>query len=182
MTLAPSDPHLWGVQGHGLADRTYRAESVYRDMKERLAEAMLDRVEQAYPGARAHLRWSEAATPATQTRYTRATNGTAFGLEPTLTQFGPRRPGATTPVTGLFLAGTSTRWGPGTTGSMISGMYAAGAVLGRDLIAEVRSGRVFASDLAPQSTAWDALRASRDDAAADPDEDADPISSTRARG
>ena len=176
MTLSPHSRALWGVAALNFQDRRYRGESVYRDIKARLTDAMLDRVETAYPGARAAVRWSEAATPATQMRYTRSTQGTTFGLEPSLTQFGPMRPGTKTPIKGLLLAGTSTRWGPGTTGSMISGMQAAAAALGRDLVREVRDGAVFAdtSLLPVHGPEWDPIRVARQSDVELVD-DADPI-------
>lgn len=163
MTLVPHDGRFWGVDAHDLAQHSYRSESTYQDMKERLTDAMLDRVERAFPGARANVSWAEAGTPATQVRYTRTTNGTSFGLEPSITQFGPARPGSLTPIRGLLLAGTSTRWGPGTTGAAISGMRAAGAAVCRDLIAEVRDGRCYAdaSLLPPHGPDWDPLRVAR---------------------
>jgi hypothetical protein len=128
-------------------------------MKERLTDVMLDRVERAFPGARAQVQWSEAATPATQTRYARNTGGAPFGLAVSPTQYGPTRPGSDTAILGLFLAGTSTRWGPGTTGAMLSGVHAAGAVLGRDLNTEIQNSAVFgdASRLEPLGPDWDPL-------------------------
>ena len=43
------------------------------------------------------------ATPATQARYTGATNGAAYGIEPNILQFGPLRPKAKTEIKGLFI-------------------------------------------------------------------------------
>lgn len=185
MTLVPRDPAFWGTQGYSAGDGGYRRERVYHEMKERLTESMLDRVEAVHPGARAKVLWSEAATPATQERYTRTTGGNAFGLEVTHDQSPPFRPGSTTAIPGLFVAGTSTAWGPGTTGAMMSGVHAAGAVLGRDLFAEVQAGAVFGdtSSLAPEPANWDPLAAARRPELpkrgrkenATYDEDADPI-------
>ncbi|MFI6041753.1 phytoene desaturase family protein [Nocardia sp. NPDC051321] len=143
-TLAPWNPALWGLSANEVATHSYRSNSTYRDIKEIIAAGLLDRVDQAFPGAAAKVQWSELATPATQERYTRTTNGTSYGLEPRITQLGPLRPGARTPIRGLFLAGTSTVSGPATEGAMLSGVQAASAILDRDLFAEVRAGAVLA--------------------------------------
>ncbi|HBC19037.1 MAG TPA: hypothetical protein DC022_09870 [Alcanivorax sp.] len=42
------------------------------------------------------------------------------------------------------MAGASTTWGPGTAGAMLSGLYAASAITGRNLQEEIRSGKVLA--------------------------------------
>ncbi|MCQ4118135.1 phytoene desaturase family protein [Rhodococcus tibetensis] len=181
MTMVPRDPALWGIEKYGDFDRGYRREPVYRDLKSRLTDVMLDRIDRAYPGARAQVLWSEAASPATQTRYTRSSGGSSFGLAVRPSQYGPTRPGSRTAIPGLFLAGTSTRWGPGTTGAMLSGVKAAGAILSRDLDAEIHAGAVYgdASRLKPLDDDWDPLAASRrigkNGAATEPEDDADPV-------
>ncbi|MFD6397479.1 phytoene desaturase family protein [Nocardia sp. NPDC060249] len=185
MTMVPPSPELWGVDSTDPDNHDYRQSPVYRHMKERVVDAMLDRVEQVYPGARAKTVWSEAATPATQTRYARNTDGAAFGLAVTPTQYGPTRPGSRTAIDGLFLAGTSTRWGTGTTGAMLSGVHAAGAVLDRDLVGEITAGAVFgdARALAPFDPDWDALAHARPNSDRTPhvdtDDDVDPITPRR---
>lgn len=182
MTMVASDPGLWGVDGSDPDSHDYRKSPVYREVKERVTDSLLDRVEAVYPGARAKTVWSEAATPATQTRYARNTGGAAFGLAVTPTQYGPTRPGSRTAIKGLFLAGTSTRWGTGSPGSMLSGVHAAGAVLGRDLAAEIRAGAVYGDPgrLPKNSQYWDALgfvRRARKDGGVTytDDDDEDPV-------
>ncbi len=107
--------------------------------------------------------WREASTPLTQERFTRSTGGACYGLELATDQIGLRRPGARTEVSGLFLTGASTVWGPGVSGAVTGGVGTAGAVLGRDLMAEARAGRVFAerARLAATAPDWDPLAASR---------------------
>ncbi|WP_072804559.1 phytoene desaturase family protein [Rhodococcoides yunnanense] len=142
LSIAPPEPSVWGLDQASVDNGSYRENPVYREVKEILTEGMLDRVEQAIPGARASVAWSESSTPATQERYTGTNPG--IGLEPRVSQWGIFRPGVRTAIPGLFLAGTSTTWGPGVSGAMLSGMHAAGAILGRDLDAEVRGGAVLA--------------------------------------
>ncbi|MGY0497427.1 phytoene desaturase family protein [Nocardia sp. FBN12] len=143
-TIVPSSPKLWGYDGLDARTTEYRKDPEYLAMKELVIEGMLDRLDQVYPGASSRVKLTELGTPATQTRFTATTGGASFGLEPNPLQFGPLRPGVRTPVNGLFTVGTSTRWGPGTEGSMMSGVQAASAITGRDLIAEIRSGVVLA--------------------------------------
>ncbi|WP_280480065.1 phytoene desaturase family protein [Nocardia cyriacigeorgica] len=143
-TIVPTSPRLWGYDGYDARTTEYRKDREYLAMKELIIEGMLARLDQVYPGASSRVKLTELGTPATQTRFTATTDGAAFGLEPNPGQFGPLRPGVRTPIDGLFTVGTSTRWGPGTEGSMMSGVHAASAITGRDLIAEIRSGVVLA--------------------------------------
>jgi ferredoxin--NADP+ reductase len=143
-TIVPSSPQLWGFADHDVDSGAYRTDPVYPDMKQVVTDGMLARLEQVYPGASTRVKIAELGTPASQTRFTATSGGASFGLEPSPHQFGPFRPRARTPIPGLFTVGTSTAWGPGTEGSMISGLHAAGAVLSRYLVAEVRAGAVIA--------------------------------------
>jgi all-trans-retinol 13,14-reductase len=67
----------------------------------------------------------ESATPVTHTRYTRAMDGSGYGLACTPEQFLKKRPGTRGPVEGLYLCGASTRAGHGVVGAMRSGYLAA---------------------------------------------------------
>jgi hypothetical protein len=100
MTLIPRDPGFWGIENCDPDGRDYRRAPAYRDMKERLTDVMLDRVERAFPGARAQVQWSEAATPATQTRYARTTGGAPFGLAVNPRSTDPPGPAPTPPSSG----------------------------------------------------------------------------------
>ncbi|TQM32494.1 phytoene desaturase family protein [Nocardia bhagyanarayanae] len=159
-SIVPHRPRLWGVDGYDIDGHEYRNDRTYNNVKAILLEGMAQRMEQAFPGAGSAIRFCELATPATQERYVGNTCGAPFGLDVTPTQIGPLRPGTRTPVEGLYLAGTSTAWGPATEGAMLSGRQAASAILGRDLSAEVRDGAVLADP--SKLTAWpsdfDALR------------------------
>jgi phytoene dehydrogenase-like protein len=143
-TITPYDPRIWGFDGYDVASGDYRRDKAYREIKTIVTDGMLARLEQVYPGASAKVTWSELATPATQERFVGNTGGAPFGLEGTPAQSGPLRPGTRTSLKGLFLVGTSTAWGPGTEGSMISGVHAASAIVGRDLAAEIHAGAVIA--------------------------------------
>lgn len=162
-TITPSHPALWGHDGLDVASGEYRESSAYTEIKKIVVDGMLDRMEQAFPGAASKVVLSELGTPATQTRFVNNTGGAPFGLQTRPTQIGPLRPTSTTPISGLYLAGTSTTWGPGTVGAMYSGVQAAAAVTGRDLMSDIRSGVVVADAAAipPWPDDFDPLDATR---------------------
>ncbi|RDI66155.1 phytoene desaturase family protein [Nocardia pseudobrasiliensis] len=142
LSIVPPVGPVWGIEPEELADGSYSRSGRYQELKEILIEGMLDRVERVYPGVRPLVRFREAATAATHYRYTGTQSAAGLQLRPS--QFGMFRPRSATPIRGLFLAGASTAWGPGTLGAMLSGMHAAGAILGRDLDAEIQAGLVLA--------------------------------------
>ncbi|MEH3157363.1 MAG: NAD(P)/FAD-dependent oxidoreductase [Gordonia paraffinivorans] len=162
-TITPSNPAMWGHAGYDIETGEYRESPEYAEIKKIVIDGMFDRMEQAFPGSSSRVVLSELGTPATQTRFVNNTRGAAFGLQTRATQIGPLRPTSATPIPGLFTVGTSTAWGPGTVGAMYSGVRAAGAIVGRDLAAEIRSGAVI-GDVASLPT-WpddfDALSATR---------------------
>lgn len=162
-TITPSLPALWGHDGFDVASGEYRESAAYTEIKKIVLDGMLERMEQAFPGAASHVVLSELGTPATQTRFVNNTGGAPFGLQTRATQIGPLRPTSRAPIDGLYLAGTSTAWGPGTVGAMYSGVLAAAAVTGRDLVSEIRAGAVVAdaAALRPWPDDFDPLDATR---------------------
>lgn len=162
-TITPFDPRLWGFDGYDLTTGDYRASSTYQQVKTIVLDGMAERMEQAFPGSSAHIKLAELGSPATQTRFVGNSGGAPFGLKVSIDQFASLRPGSSTSIGGLFLAGTSTRWGPGTVGAMLSGVHAAAAVTERDLVTEINSGAVIADPAA--LSVWS--------------DDFDPLSTTR---
>jgi phytoene desaturase len=130
MTLAPAQPEFWGVTRTQVEDGTYEASEGYAFRKAEVTRRVLDQAERILPDLRRHIVHQEASTPPTHTRYTRSSGGTSYGIAATPAQFLGRRPGATTAIVGLYLAGASTRSGHGIAGAMLSGVYAADRVLG----------------------------------------------------
>lgn len=163
-TITPADPRLWGFSGYDVASGEYRDDRTYNDVKKIVLDGMLDRMEQAFPGSSSKVELAELGTPATQTRFVNNTGGAPFGLQLRLSQIGPLRPSDETPIGGLYTVGTSTAWGPGTVGSMLSGVHAAGTIVGRDLVDEIRNGGTIADSSALPK--WD--------------DDFDPFTTTRA--
>ncbi|MFB7877881.1 phytoene desaturase family protein [Nocardia sp. NPDC056064] len=165
MTYLPADHDLWGVRAGGpVAGEKYRDNPDYLAVKDAVTEILIDLAAEVIPNLREHLVWQEAGTPITQERYTHSSGGGSYGIEMNLRQLGPFRPGPTTEITGLYLAGASQGWGPGVEGVMLSGVGAAGAVLRRDLFTEIRGGTVLgnADQLPTHGTDWDPLAVATD--------------------
>jgi all-trans-retinol 13,14-reductase len=164
MTIAPAQRSHWRVGNDDApGDRRYSRTPSYRALKRELSERMIDGAAELIPGIREHIVWKEAATPITHERYTLASGGTSYGLEHSPDQWGLHRPRSKTEIGGLFLAGASTFYAHGVLGVMLGGVACAGAVLGRDLHAEIAKGAVFADParLNPGGPDWDPLEACR---------------------
>lgn len=161
MLPLPYNPRLWHIEPG--SESSYRRVPEYQQMKEDLTDILIKRAATVFPGFEDSIVYREASTPLTQERYTRSTEGSAYGIEFNTRQFGPLRPGVRTEIHGLFLVGSSTSWGPGTEAALLSGRWAASAITGRDLQREVSGGARFVnpSDLTPVETGWDALEFSK---------------------
>lgn len=144
MTMIPAEPEFWGLtEWPAEGDTSYGEDPDYLRIKERVTDIMIQRLVDAIPEAEGHVVWREAATPFTQYRYTGSSDGTPYGLEMSINQFGPFRPGVGTEIDGLFLCGASYSWGSTIAGAMLSGLHAAGEILGRDLYADAEAGLVL---------------------------------------
>ncbi len=131
MTVPPRDAAFWGVSDDEVRDGSYQRSEGYCAAKHRLMTQLIAEAEKVIPGLSSHIVYREAATPMTHTRYVGSTGGTSYGISAIPSQFLDKRPGVRTPIRGLLLAGASTRAGHGIAGAMMSGVHAAGAVLGR---------------------------------------------------
>jgi phytoene dehydrogenase-like protein len=97
---------------------------------------MLDLTERLIPGLRKDVTYLEVSTPLSHARFTSATLGTPCGLAYSPQQF-PLRPGAGSPIAGLYLCGQCVRPIHGVYGGVVSGMVAASKVIGKDLLREL---------------------------------------------
>lgn len=129
MTLVPGKASDWGVTDADGVHGDYRKSAGYLETKARLEEQMIDRADALLPGVRERLCFQESATPMSQVRYTRASDGTGYGLAATPQQFLRNRPGYRGPFEGLYFCGASTRAGHGVVGAMKSGEAAASRIL-----------------------------------------------------
>jgi len=162
MTWTTPASEAWGVRAedeHG----KYSKQPAYLEAKETITERLIDRAEEKLGPLREHILWKETATPMTQTRYTRSSGGSCYGIEPATDQFGPLRPGHRTEIDGLILGGVSSRAGHGIVAAMSGGFECAAIALDRDLRAELAGGAVFGNPgrLTTHLPGWDSLEASR---------------------
>ncbi|HQR80198.1 MAG TPA: NAD(P)/FAD-dependent oxidoreductase [Actinomycetota bacterium] len=131
MALAPADHRFWGLHGRGpTAGESYRRNPEYVARKQQFHRAMLRSAERAIPGISDAIVYDEEATPITHERFVRSTDGTSYGLAATPSQMLLRRPGAKTPVKGLWLVGADTRSLHGITGTLNGGMTTAATLAG----------------------------------------------------
>lgn len=163
VSWAPKDPAFWGVDVDPTEGAGYGRGERYQQIKEELTQRVLDTAELMIPDLRERMVFCEASTPMTQTRFTLSTDGSCYGIAPLLRNLGPFRPRVTTHIPGLFLAGGSTEHMFGINATIWGGMGTAGAVLGRDLVQEVRDGAVFVDEsrLTPITDDFDPLLASK---------------------
>lgn len=129
MTVLSGKPEHWGLDPRHAQDAAqawdYKHNARYLELKARIEQDMITRVETLFPGSRDAIAFCESASPMSHIRYTRATDGTGYGLAATPEQFFEHRPGYSGPLPGLFLAGANTRAGHGVLGAMLSGQRCA---------------------------------------------------------
>lgn len=129
MSILPGDPELWGCTFEEANNWKYKKSDRYQELKQGVEEDMIRRVNQYFPATKGRVVFTETATPMSHVRFTRASQGTGYGIACTPEQFMAARPGYKGPVEGLFLAGASTRASHGVMGSLQSGQRCAGKVL-----------------------------------------------------
>lgn len=121
----------------------------YQQLKERLANMILDNVERVVPGVRERVVFHSVATPLTNIHYLRAGEGSIYGIEKSLRNLGPLGFPVRTPIRGLYQCGASTLAG-GIHGVSNSGLVAAAAVHGCEpgelLTATAQSLRIYPAD------------------------------------
>ncbi|WP_185995781.1 phytoene desaturase family protein [Nocardioides campestrisoli] len=163
VSWAPKEYEFWNVETGPADGGSYGRDERYLALKEELTQRVLDTAELMIPDIRERLVFCEASTPITQERFTLTTDGNCYGIAPLLKNLGPFRPRVKTHIPGLFLAGNSTEHLFGINATMYGGMGTAGAVLGRDLVQEVRDGAVFVDEsrLTPVTEDFDPLLASK---------------------
>lgn len=133
MSVAPASHAFWDV------DEDLQAGADYQRRKNEMRDRLLSVAERAIPGLREAIAHEEAATPVSLERHLGSSGGTSYGIAATPRQFGIHRPAPRTHIDGLYLAGASTRTGHGITGTMLGGVAAASAVLGRSALRAVQS-------------------------------------------
>ncbi len=136
MTVVPGNAAAWGLTHQEALTGNYRRQQAYQSKKGLVEQDLVNRLESLFPGTKDTIVFQESASPVTQTRYTRASGGSGYGLAASPDQFLNARPGYRGPVAGMYLCGASTRAGHGIVGAMSSGWSAAKRVA-RELGTEV---------------------------------------------
>ncbi len=114
------------------ADYFSNKKEAYRAEKERIANVLIDKVEQTLlPGLRKAIAVKEIGTPLTNVRYTGNYRGAIYGWDQTLDNSGPQRLPHATPVKNLYLAGAWTQPGHGYGGVIGSGLQCFGEIMKR---------------------------------------------------
>ncbi|MCA9539296.1 MAG: NAD(P)/FAD-dependent oxidoreductase [Myxococcales bacterium] len=131
MTLLPGELKRWGVEPEAATKWGYKNDEQYRARKAAIEENLIDRLDGLFPGTKQRIVYRESATPVTHARFTRAKDGTGYGLAATPDQFLDRRPGYRGPLRDLYFCGASARAGHGVVGVLLSG-YLAARCLARD--------------------------------------------------
>jgi all-trans-retinol 13,14-reductase len=107
----------------------------YEALKERLAERMLDRLEEQVPGLRDRIDFSEVSTPLSTRTFAGYEKGEIYGIEHSPQRFLERSLRPRTPIRGLFLTGQDVA-SCGIAGALVGGFLTASAVLGRNLLSK----------------------------------------------
>lgn len=104
--------------------------SAYRREKERIADILIKRAEEALlPGLSEAIEIKVAATPLTNVRYTRNYRGALYGWDQTVANSMPRRVSHETPVKNLYLSGAWTQPGGGYGAVIPSGLQCFGTIM-----------------------------------------------------
>ena len=103
--------------------RAGRKKAYYRE-KKRWTDSILNRVEAVIPGISSMLEVKEAATPLTNWRFTRNTEGAIYGFEQSVENAYIQRIDNRTPIKGLYLASAWSSPGGGFSGVLVGGQMA----------------------------------------------------------
>lgn len=109
-------------------ERSFKRGPEYEAVKEEIADALLAGVDARWPGLIGDVEVKAVASPVTNTHYTGAVDGGAYGPASTLEQFGRKAYRTRTPIEGLYLAGAGVHGG-GVAPCLMSGISAARAAL-----------------------------------------------------
>jgi len=104
--------------------------TAYQQEKERMADILIQRVEQAIlPGLSEAIEVKEIGTPLTNVRYTSNYRGAIYGWDQTLNNSGQNRVPHSTPIKNLYLSGAWTKPGHGYSAVLASGLECFGEIM-----------------------------------------------------
>ena len=125
-----------------------RKSQAYQDLKEAIANKMINAIEEVVPGIREKIVIQELGTPLTNEHYINTTNGCAYGTEKTFKQVGPLSYKPKSEIENLYLCGASIL-SHGVAGATFSGVQTAAEILGckqKDLIQPIEGQRLKVYD------------------------------------
>lgn len=122
----------WKASSYGRRDASYLA------FKQRLTDALLKRVYQAFEGLEDCVEYVELSTPLTTNHYMATLQGDIYGLAPTPERYHHPYLRPRTPIKGLYLAGSDMA-SPGVMGAMMGGVMGALASHTRPVFSSIRS-------------------------------------------
>jgi all-trans-retinol 13,14-reductase len=120
----------WQAFTPWLGTRWLRRGEDYEQFKSRLGQHLLDQLLQHKPGLRPYVDRVEVSTPLSTDFFTRALDGSVYGLEPTPERFQSRWLRPHSPVRGLYFAGSDVGT-MGIMGAANGGVMAAAALMPR---------------------------------------------------
>jgi phytoene dehydrogenase-like protein len=121
--LSQQEARSWFPGEANAGWKEWRQSEDYRERKKTLGDRMIAAAEKVIPGLSGHIVYRDEASPVTFTRYDWSSTGAIYGI-----RRNARLKGARSPVPGLVVAGSATH-GPGVEAALISGAYAAEALL-----------------------------------------------------
>jgi len=121
-SISPEMAPEGGMSVMLMAKAAYDYAQNWKECKEREVDYLVDKASAAIPGLKAAVKVRDAATPLTLKRYTKNTDGAAFGWQQSA---GSRRTPVEWPVSGLIHAGHWTYPGGGVESVVASGIVAA---------------------------------------------------------
>jgi all-trans-retinol 13,14-reductase len=111
----------------------------YVELKEKLTERLLEPLYEHCPKVKGKIDHAELSTPLSTRHFTGYPEGEIYGLAATPERFAERRLKPRTPGPGLYLTGSDVSTA-GVAGALYGGLFAASAVLRRDLRGDVVEG------------------------------------------
>ncbi|MCP5510865.1 MAG: NAD(P)/FAD-dependent oxidoreductase [Leptospiraceae bacterium] len=100
----------------------------YKELKEKIANTMLDYIEKHYPGFRSMVEYYELSTPLSSEYFTGHPSGSIYGIPCTPDRFRKDWLGVHTPITNLHLTGADAAT-PGVVGAMMGGFSTSISIL-----------------------------------------------------
>ncbi|MCX6112018.1 MAG: hypothetical protein NTY22_01860 [Proteobacteria bacterium] len=122
----------WRDSSHGKRPKEYI------DHMKNKAENLLNYIEKYKPGFKSSVKHYATAGPLTNIHYNNSVEGSTFGIYHSIKQTGVRAIGPRTHINNLFLTGQNTLF-PGVLGAAISGLHAAGYIIGmKNILKELK--------------------------------------------